>query len=270
MTRTALILAAHGSRHHPSVNAEVRRCAAGVRDRGGFDEVAVAFHQGAPTFADVLDTLRAGDVTVVPFMTSDGYYARTVLPRELARNTRFASMNVRITAPVGTHPRIADLMADRIRRCLEPYRLPKNATSLAVVGHGTKRHADSRRATLDLCRSLRQCDVAGEVLAAFIGEPPGVQTILSRACLPNVLAVPFLIGAGPHATRDIPAALGIADIAASAGARALPVVGSVGGRIIACDTPIGGDPGIIDIVAALAGNPPGAAHRWDARKERVA
>jgi sirohydrochlorin cobaltochelatase len=91
MNTTALILAAHGSRHEPSVNDQVRTLAGVVAARGSFDEVAVAFHQGRPPFDSVLDELTAQEIVVVPLMTSEGYYSDVVLPRELAKNRRFAA-----------------------------------------------------------------------------------------------------------------------------------------------------------------------------------
>jgi len=247
MSRTALVLAAHGSRLHSTVNAEVRRCATRLAASADFNEVAVAFHQGTPSFAEVLDSLDADDVTVVPFMTSEGYYSRVVLPRELAKNPRFAEKSVRITPPVGTHPAIVDLVARRVRDRRAENDLAASATSVAVVGHGTERHRASRMATLDLCDALRRRGLAAEVLPAFLDEAPGVNTILTRAAAANVVVVPFLIGAGPHATRDIPGALGIG----RRDAVSLPVVGSVGDRRVVCDAPVGGDPGIIDILGAL-------------------
>lgn len=249
MTRTALVLAAHGSNVHRAVNAEVHRCAERLARLGRFDEVAAAFHQGAPTFAQVLDVIDAVDVTVVPFMTSEGYYSRVVLPRELARNQRYPQVTVRVTGPVGTHPAIADLVERRIHARLVENTLDPSAVTVAIVGHGTSRHEESRLATLRLCDALRRRRLAAEVLPAFLDESPSVETILTRAASANVVVVPFLIGAGPHATRDIPGVLGIG----SPEAASLPVAGAVGKRRVVCDAPVGSDPGIIDMLTALAG-----------------
>lgn len=62
MSRTALILASHGSRHEPAANDLLREWAAMLATRGVFDEVLSAFHQGEPVFATVLDQTAATEV----------------------------------------------------------------------------------------------------------------------------------------------------------------------------------------------------------------
>ena len=81
----ALVLAAHGSRRDKAVNAHVRQIAESLRARRIFDEVAAAFHQGEPGFDEVLDELRADEITVVPLFTSAGHFTQVVLPEALAR-----------------------------------------------------------------------------------------------------------------------------------------------------------------------------------------
>jgi sirohydrochlorin ferrochelatase len=107
MSGRALVLAAHGSWQDPAANALVRRMAEALRSRRLFDEVAVAFHQGEPGFDTVLDELTADEVTVVPFLTSAGYYSDVVLPEALARNRRYGEIRLRRTPPIGTHAGIA-------------------------------------------------------------------------------------------------------------------------------------------------------------------
>jgi len=250
MSKTALILAAHGSRHDPSVNQMVRTYAARVAMVGPFDEVAAAFHQGAPTFSAVFDELAADRVIVVPLMTSEGYYCRVVLPRELGGNRPFTKASVTITAPVGAHPAMVELVADRLRAGLRAHRLCADDTTLALIGHGTPRHPSSRRATESLAKSLRARALCREVLCAFLDDEPRIDSLPRRAATMNMVAVPFLIADGPHAARDIPMALGLAD----ENADPFPVSGSSGGRFIVVDSAIGADPRIVEIIFDLATN----------------
>jgi hypothetical protein len=60
--------------------------------------------------------------------------------------------------------------------------------------------------------------------------------------------MPFLIGAGLHASRDIPARIGLE----IPDGKSPPCWGDVQGRFVACDTAIGGDRGISEIVLELA------------------
>ena len=207
----ALVLAAHGSRRDPAANALVRRLAEAVRARRLFDEVAVAFHQGEPRFETVLDEITADEVTVVPLLTSAGHYADVVLPEALARNRRFAQLRLRQTPPVGTDPGIAPLVARRVTELLRNEGIDRHSASVAIVGHGTPRHRESRTSAIQLADTLRRRRVAGEVLAAFIDDDPPVSALLESATLPYLVVVPFLIGGGTHVVEDIPRLLGQAD-----------------------------------------------------------
>lgn len=264
MTRTALVIAAHGSRHEPAVNAGIRALADAVAARGLFDEVAVAFHQGRPLFSTVLDDLRAEQVTVVPLMSSDGYYSDVVLPRELARNQSLSAagrMVLRQTEPVGTHPQMAALIAERVGRIMAAHGLSPQETTVAVVGHGTPRHARSCNSTIALADRLRRLGVAEHVLAAFLDEEPFVESIVPQAREPAIIVVPFLIAAGAHATGDVPRRVGLA----LAKGQALPASGFVDGRFIVCDAPFGDDPAIIEIILDLARPPRFASSQEEAK-----
>jgi uroporphyrin-III C-methyltransferase len=248
MTTRALVLAAHGSREEPLVNLQVHSLARNLLGSGCFDEVAVAFHRGEPSFSGVLDTIGARHVTVVPFMTSAGHFSRVVLPRELARNARFKDVLIRITEPVGTHPGLVRLVEERGRKVLELRGLTGRETTLALVGHGTRRHPGSRKSTESLARALRERGEFAEVIEAFLDEEPRVESIPGMAGLPHILVIPFLMGAGSHATRDIPRRLGLNLPAGTE----LPFAASDGKRTLACDRPIGADAGIPGIVLDLA------------------
>lgn len=232
----ALVLAAHGSRSHPEANALVRRMAETLRQRRLFDEVAVAFHQGEPGFDTVLDELESDEVTVVPFLTSAGHYTERVLPEALARNRRYGEVRLRQTPPVGTHAGIGPLVARRVAELMRDRAIERGTTSLALVGHGTRRHPESRSSTHMLADTLRRRRVAAEVLAAFIDDDPPVSTLPGSAAFPHMIVVPFLIGGSYHVEEDIPRLLG--------------AEGQSSRLII--DRAVGSYPGLIEIVIDLA------------------
>ncbi len=243
MTR-ALVLAAHGSRRDPAANALVRRLAEAVRARRLFDEVAVAFHQGEPRFETVLDEIAADEVTVVPFLTSAGHYTDVVLPEALSRNRRFPELRLRQTPPVGTHSGIAPLVARRATAIMRERGIERGSATLALVGHGTRRHPESRGSTLQLVETLRRRRVAGQVLAAFIDDDPPLQALLDTAALPHVILVPFLIGGGAHVTNDIPRLLGLE--------RKSGVGSRESGKHVIVDEAIGTYSGMVEIIIDLA------------------
>jgi uroporphyrin-III C-methyltransferase len=256
----ALVLAAHGSRRDPAANALVRRLAEAVRARRLFDEVAVAFRQGEPGFDTVLDELSADEVTVVPLLTSAGHYADVVLPAALARNRRFAELRLRQTPPVGTHSGIAPLVARRVTELLRENGTPRQLASLAIVGHGTPRHRESRTSALQLAETLRRRRVAGEVVTAFLDDDPPVSALLESVSLPHLVVVPFLIGGGSHVGQDIPRVLEESRVA-SRESRTPEII---------VDQAIGSYPGLVDIIIDLARrNAPPPAPRFRPRGGRV-
>jgi uroporphyrin-III C-methyltransferase len=257
----ALVLAAHGSRRDPAANPLVRRLAQAVRERRLFDEVAVAFHQGEPGFDTVLDELESEAVTVVPVMTSAGHYADVVLPEGLARNRRQAGVRLRLTPPVGSHPGIAPLVARRVSELLREYGLPRPETTLFLAGHGTRRHAASRSTTLQLAETLRRRRVAGQVIAGFIDDDPGLLEALATAQAGPVLVLPFLIGGSTHAADDIPRALGLEP-------GETPLAGRVDRRLIVIDHAVGTLPGVVDVIVDLARRHPPAPPRRTRRGGR--
>ncbi len=257
--RSAVILAAHGSRQDPTANAIIRSHAERITRLRIFDEVAVAFHQGTPTFASVLDSVNADDIVVVPVMTSDGYYSNTILPRALQSNPRFTELQPVITRPVGTHPGIIALVRVRVAEMLRRHHLEPGRTSLVLVGHGTERHDRSRQVTIELENKLRRMAICAQTLYAFLDQKPLLDGVHSLVNEPNLLVLPILIGGGYHATRDIPHRLGMipgkdlspAEDSSGAGIQ-LPQVGHVGNRRVICDVAIGVHPEIADIIVRLA------------------
>jgi uroporphyrin-III C-methyltransferase len=237
VSRRALVLAAHGSRQDPAANALIRRLAQAVRARRLFDEVAVGFHQGEPRFDAVLDELASDAATVVPVMTSAGHFSRRVLPAALARNRRYASLRLALAPALGTHSAMASLVARRISALLREHRLGRETTSLLLVGHGTPRHAASRDSTLRLSAALEARGIAGQVVAGFFDDDPGIPAAAAVARLDTVIVLPFLIGGGAHVIQDLPAALAPAMAA---------------GRRILIDRPIGESPGLVDLIVDLA------------------
>ena len=247
MTGRALLLAAHGSRSDGVANALVRQHARRVEAMTGFDQVAVAFHHGTPSFATALDALEAADVTVVPLMTSDGYFSRVVLPRELRRNHCYPRIRVRQTRPIGTSPGITSLLLRRVAALVRRFRLEPDDTTIVLVGHGTERHGRSGSATLALAAALSDPTTRTQVLCAFLDQPPYVQDVFSRVAKRHRLVIPFLMGGGDHANRDIPARLGLT---VGPGANP-PFVGRVRQRTVVCDAAVGTHPEMADLIADI-------------------
>lgn len=248
MSRSALVLAAHGSNASSNMNEMVGRFAQTIADRNLFDEVTVAFHQGEPTFTTVLDQLSADDIIVVPMMMSAGYYLEVVLPQELNQNKRINEINLRCTLPIGVHPMMGRLVSDRVNDRLRAYKMDKESTTLVIIGHGTPRHPHSRHSTFQLADMLRENKVCNDVLTAFLDDIHEIETVRDRAAHQNILIEPFFIGDGLHTRQDIPRRLGL-DVHPD---MTHPLSQSVDEHRIVIDTAIGTDERIIEIILDLA------------------
>ncbi|HEY9014699.1 MAG TPA: uroporphyrinogen-III C-methyltransferase, partial [Gemmatimonadales bacterium] len=89
--------------------------------------------------------------------------------------------------------------------------LQRRDVTLALVGHGTRRHPESRTTTLQLAETLKRRRVTGDVIAGFLDDEPGIESLLERASRSNLVVVPFLIGGSTHVEEDIPRRLSASD-----------------------------------------------------------
>lgn len=196
----ALVIAAHGSRD--GRHELLERLAARARARCGAPAVLTAYHRGGTPFAEVLDRLGNRSAVVVPLLASDGYYTRAVLPRELARNRRVASVRMVITPPIGVHRRVPDLVARHLHRQAGSL-LRRPGSVLVIVSHGTRRIRASARSAGLLRAGLVRRRVASRVRIGFLDQEPLVETVIAPDAVTVVF--PFLIGFGEHAQHDVPA-----------------------------------------------------------------
>src|SRR5437870_1701855 len=87
--KAALLIVGHGSTVNPSSSAPTLLHAATIRARGIFADVACCFWKEEPSLRDALFFFRdpaIREVYVVPNFISEGYFTRTVIPRELELN----------------------------------------------------------------------------------------------------------------------------------------------------------------------------------------
>ena len=248
MKRRALILAAHGVDDGSEANELVESYADRLAATTRFDVVSAAFHYGTPKFRRVLDLAAADEFLVLPFMATQGYFSRVVLPRELARNACCSHGALTMIEPVGAHHQLVSLVAQRVELCLMQHDLKADEITLAIVGHGTPRHGGSRSATERLVSMIERADICAEVLCAFLDETPDVESILSRATCSNVIVIPHLMTPGLHTRKDIPRRLGIEVVS-----KAQPRYTRRWGRgLIMCEDAIGTEPGMFDLLHHLA------------------
>lgn len=237
----ALVLAAHGSLSHPGAAQSTYEHADRIRDLEAFDEVRETFWKEAPSFREVLRTVKSDEIIVVPLFTSEGYFTRRVLPRELrltGEEPLDVEVSVSIADPVGTHPAMTEVIERRGQRVCTG---SLDDVGLAIVGHGTERSETSAKATQTHADRIRRRDLFGAVDALFLDESPYVESVFDRMTASEIAVVPFFIADGEHTTEDIPAAIGLKE-----GHQERTV--KVNGRTVHYSGAIGTEPVITDVI----------------------
>jgi sirohydrochlorin cobaltochelatase len=208
---SALVLVGHGSTVNADSSAPTFDHAAEIARRGIFREVYCAFWKEEPSLRQVLHMIDADDIYVVPNFISEGYFTRTVIPRELALTgpvTQRDGKTIKYCEPVGSHPRMTELLLHRAAE-IAPGVAPKTA-SVFIVGHGTDLNDNSAVAAKREVERIAALGLYGEVLNAYMEEEPLISKWDEYATQPNVIVVPFFIADGLHSYEDIPVLLGIA------------------------------------------------------------
>jgi sirohydrochlorin cobaltochelatase len=218
----ALVLAGHGSTLNADSAVPARRHAGELRRRGIFAHVREAFWKQEPFLSQATLGVSAPRVFVVPLFISDGFFTGEVIPRELgfcrAGETHFSRVQRRggqtfyYCGPVGTHPRMTELLLARARDIVEKFpfpRAPKPAeTALFIAGHGTGQNEDSRKSIERQVELIRAKNLFAQVRAIFMEEDPRIGDCWQLAQTNNIVVVPFFISDGQHSVEDIPVMLG--------------------------------------------------------------
>jgi sirohydrochlorin cobaltochelatase len=213
-SEAALLIVGHGSTVNPDSSAPTLGHAAEIRRQGLFREVRCAFWKEEPSFRDALflfDPAEIQHVYVVPNFISEGYFTRTVIPRELeleGRTTeRINGQRWHYCDPVGNNPSMTELLLQRARE-VAPNVNP-GQTSLLIVAHGTDLNENSAVAAKREAQKIRAGAEYASVLNVYLEEPPLVADWKQLTETKNVVVVPFFIADGLHSYEDIPRLLGI-------------------------------------------------------------
>ena len=214
LSGSALLIVGHGSTVNPDSSAPTLAHAAEIRRRNIFADVQCAFWKEEPSLRDALflfDVDLVREVYVVPNFISEGYFTRTVIPRELelkGRVTERANGQVwKYCEPVGNHPLMTELLLKRAGEIAPD--VDPGQTSLLIVAHGTDLNENSAVAAKREAEKIRALRRYAAVLNVYMEEAPRVSEWRGLTRTPNVVVVPFFISDGLHSYEDIPELLGI-------------------------------------------------------------
>lgn len=236
---TTLVLVGHGSHLNANSSAPVLAHAAELRRRGQFEEVRTGFWKEEPSLSRCLDGCEEAEVVVVPVFISNGYFTKTVIPREMRLDgalTRRGAQRIRYTSPVGADPSLAEVIIERAREAGA-----SSADAIAVLGHGTRRDSESEKNIYAMAERVRATGQFAEAGAVFLDQEPGMLGLLDIFQAPTVVVVPFFIADGWHVGQTIPADLALDGAETRRG-----------GRIVRYARPVGTHPVVADIISNLA------------------
>jgi sirohydrochlorin cobaltochelatase len=213
---SALLIVGHGSTVNPDSSAPTLAHAAEIRRRKVFVDVACAFWKEEPSLRDAIflfDPKFIHEVYVVPNFISEGYFTKTVIPRELELDgrstTRENGQLWKYCQPVGNHPMMTELLLRRAREVAPG--ISETETTLLIVAHGTDLNENSALAAKREAEKIRSLGCYADVLNLYMEETPRISDWRKLTSTPNVVVVPFFISDGLHSYEDIPVLLGIAD-----------------------------------------------------------
>ena len=116
--RTALVLLGHGTDLNKSSSAVIYLNADRIRERGIFGRVEVAFLDQDPEVGEVVGSVEAEHVVLIPVFIAEGWHTRETIPEDLGLTGEVTARDDRTIyygAPVGTHPSMASLITGRAR-----------------------------------------------------------------------------------------------------------------------------------------------------------
>lgn len=239
MSGRTLLLVGHGSHLNGNSSAPLYAHAERLRASPDFDEVKVATWKEEPSLSRALDGCDSADVTVVPLFISDGYFTGEVIPREMSLDgplTRRDGRIIRLTAPIGAHPSLADVI---VERAIEQEAKPGDV--LAVLGHGTPRNPRSERNVFDQAERVRARGRFADVVTVFLDQEPNMRDLRRLVPERDIIVVPLFVADGWHVGETIPDDLALDGPTTRADGRVIRYAGAVGTH-----------PSIVDVILELA------------------
>jgi sirohydrochlorin cobaltochelatase len=212
-----LLLIAHGSTVNAESAAAALEHATALEQLGTFRDVQVCFWKQPPFIRDVVKELDAPRVFAVPLFLSEGFFTKQVIPRELGfveaehglgNVLHRGARTLFYTDPIGTSPRMTDVIVARALEALGDTDIAKSEVALVLAAHGTERDASSRAAAEWHAERVRQQNLFSEVHTAFMEEEPRISAVPEFCRAPNIVVVPFFISDGMHTREDVPVLLG--------------------------------------------------------------
>ena len=153
---SALVLLGHGTIQNAESCAPVFQHAAELRRQGLFAEVREAFWKQPPLLPDVLSSLTAARLFLVPLFISEGFFSEQVIPGglglrmegqgEFCRVQHRGRQALSYCRPIGTHDGMTAVLLHRAREVVDRFPFPRvpapKDLTLFIAGHGTEQRRE--------------------------------------------------------------------------------------------------------------------------------
>lgn len=231
--RPSLLVAAHGFVRERESTYPAREHVWRLRGTDAFDDVCAGLVNGEPGIESQVHSIDGGRLVVVPLFMSDGYFVGTVVPDHV-ESACPEDVTVEYAEPVGTHPRITDVI---MRSALSALDGNSEEVGIALFGHGSEHSTHNSDAIREHARRIRNLGPFPEVRSYFVEEEPTGEELPTDFSAPEVIGIPVFVADGSHVREDIPDQVGFSGRG-----------GTVAGTDITYAPPVGTDPLVAGIV----------------------
>ena len=204
-SRPSLLIIGHGSSESNEAEEAVREHVVTLKQSQRYGFVGAQFLKGR----SVPPELPEGEVFLLPFFMSQGYFVSQTIPRLFDLNDGEKTEGHRrilLCDAVGVDPalsEILDVMAMEI--CRDRQYHVKDVTIL-LVAHGSAKSTASSEATRLQAEMLLNRSDFNTVSVAFLEEAPTLTDWLAKERNPlnPVIIIGLFAAEGPHAVEDVP------------------------------------------------------------------
>lgn len=204
-SRPSLIIVGHGSSQSEGAEVAVRAHAAALRQSNRFGQVLTHFLKQDK----MPDPLPEGEVFILPFFMSDGYFVKTKIPEifELQDFERHEQgRDIYQCDAIGVDPGLTDLMVQMIDEELQEFGRDPKECAVLLAAHGSAKNSASANAARLQAERLLNVEKVEHVEVAFLEEMPSIAQSLDQLGqdFDIILVIGLFASEGPHAMEDVP------------------------------------------------------------------
>lgn len=207
-SRPSVLIVGHGSTVSLEAQAAARLHAKTLSLTNCFEHVVVHFL----TSEDPVPDLPAGDVFLLPFFMSEGYFVTTKISEifgleKLERHG--VDQHIYQCPAIGVDPMLATILTKMVEECCSNEGCITADVDIVLLAHGSSQSPASREATKAQEALLRKSESYNSVSSAFLEEEPSLQSLVrerGKSRKPLIVLGHFA-AEGPHAMIDVPTAI---------------------------------------------------------------